>query len=87
MATAIDPSKFPAGYLEESTANQVIAFASVFIGIQIISVSLRFLAKYVSKSRFGVDDWLIIPAAFSGIALCAVSICEFTIVVMIEIGG
>ena len=75
MATSATPT-FPPGYLEQYIWHQLGQFATAFIVINIFFVGLRYVARYVSKTPIGLDDYLMIPGLIGGVALCAISIGE-----------
>ena len=70
-------TQFPPGYVEEYNGDTLVISVSVFMAIMIISITLRFLAKTLMKSKFGADDWLMILSAIFGIATDACSLGEF----------
>lgn len=41
---------------------RVIAVTSLFIGLNIVAVSLRFTSRFSRQARFGADDWLSLVA-------------------------
>lgn len=61
-------------YAEEYIGYELVDFASAMIAILVCFVSLRFIARIISKTSFGTDDYLTIPALVSVLALCGVSI-------------
>lgn len=63
-----------AEYADEYIGYELVDFASAMIGILICFVSLRFIARIISRTSFGTDDYLTIPALVSVLALCGVSI-------------
>ena len=65
----------PQGYLDEYTGFKLVGFASAFTAISICFTALRFIARYKSRTQFGADDYLTIPALLCIVALCAISIC------------
>ena len=81
MVQAADATAYgdinPQSVSDEDIGDQIIIAAGVFIALQTIFVVLRFVARLIGKSRFGIDDWFIIPSWLSGIGLCVCSICRF----------
>ncbi|KAI0201215.1 hypothetical protein F4808DRAFT_130596 [Astrocystis sublimbata] len=53
------------------TPSVLIGSAVFFTILTIVSVALRFYARLSTAARFGVDDWLIIPAALICIGTAA----------------
>ena len=76
MTTPATPM-FPPGYLEQYIGHQLVQFATAFIVINIFFVTLRYVARYVSKTPVGLDDYLMIPGLIGGVALCSISIGEY----------
>ena len=63
-------------FLDEYNGDGLVAFASIFIALQILAVISRFVARALSKTPFGADDWLVIPGLICGVAVAAISIGE-----------
>lgn len=74
MAPSITPE-----YANAYIGNELKNFAIAMIVILVLFVALRFIARVVSNTKFGADDYVTIPALISSIALCAVSILIVTI--------
>ncbi len=71
-------SNLPPGYLDEYIGFKLMWLSSAFIAINVFVVSLRYYARYVSKTSIGADDYLTIFSLVSAIALCAIGICEWS---------
>ena len=69
MVTSGD-ERFPPGYLEEYSGDDLIRVSAVFIVLQILIVGARFFAKTKVVAPLGVDDYVILPAL-----LCALGCC------------
>lgn len=69
---------FPPEYAHAYIGNRLLDFTSAMIGILICFVALRYIARFVSKTPIGADDYLTIPSIISSLALCGVSIGEIS---------
>ncbi|MCJ1246592.1 hypothetical protein MMC30_003801 [Trapelia coarctata] len=63
-----------AEYLQEDIGYQAFGCAVAFIVLEILTVGLRYFARYITKTRPGWDDWLILPCLFFSVAVCALVI-------------
>ena len=63
-------------YRNTDHLSELVQVASAFIATSICCVSLRFIARKVSRTRLGADDYLTIPAALLVVASCALAICK-----------
>ena len=46
----------------ENISYRVIVFVSIFTPLEIVLVGLRFYARSLTASKFGLDDWLVLTA-------------------------
>lgn len=60
FCTAANPS------LLDTRRNTIIIPVSIFLGLAIIAVALRFYARRLSKAVLGLDDWLAVGALVFG---------------------
>jgi len=51
------------------STDQLIAAAVILPVMGLVTVSLRYFARFSRKVSFGVDDWLLIPALVSFLVL------------------
>lgn len=65
---------FSQEYLNEYDGYRALACAGTFIGILVFCFGLRIVARWLRKTPLSWDDWLMVPALFSIIALCGVTI-------------
>lgn len=70
----MDAPSFPPGYVEASIGGTTLAVAIAFIVLEITIVALRFIVRYLSKVRTGLDDALIIPALVFCVGVCVLAI-------------
>lgn len=63
-------------YRKTDNLSELVQVASAFIGTSLCCGSLRFIARKVSGTRLGTDDYLTIPAALLVVTLCALAICK-----------
>lgn len=75
MSAPAPPSISPARVAAD-TGGRVIAVASTFIVLEIGVVALRFAARIIYRLKWGVDDYLIIPALIFCIGICIIAIGE-----------
>ena len=61
-------------YLKEYSGGTLLAVAGVLITLETVVVILRFFARSLTTSRFGLDDALIPFAWFTNIGLCTAGI-------------
>lgn len=61
-------------YTDAYNGYLLVGFASAMIAILTAFVALRFVARRVSRTTHGIDDYLTIPALLTSIGLCGVSI-------------
>ena len=69
-------SAFPPGYAEEDISARVIAVGVTFIVLEIAIAALRFTARAVCKTKWGLDDYLIIPALGFSLGMCTIAISK-----------
>ncbi|APA06276.1 hypothetical protein sscle_01g010460 [Sclerotinia sclerotiorum 1980 UF-70] len=62
-------------FLHEYSGHQLMVVAITFIPINIISVSLRFLARSLKRTSLGLDDILVIPSLILCLTLSILAIC------------
>lgn len=60
--------------LQEYTGNRCINTAAAFIVLEVLVAMMRFYAKNFTEAPLGLDDYLLIPALVSNLALCALGI-------------
>ncbi len=60
--------------LREFTGNRCINTAAAFIVLEVLVVMMRFHVKNLTQAPLGLDDYLLIPALVSNLALCALGI-------------
>ncbi|MCJ1440998.1 MAG: hypothetical protein MMC23_001484 [Stictis urceolatum] len=68
MVTARDSFTFTFAY---GDSREVIAIGAALPAVCIVVVFLRFITRFLSKNRIGVDDWLILGGLISVIGLGA----------------
>lgn len=74
MESSLASPAYPPGYLGESIGSHVLGCAIAFIVLEISIVALRYSTRYVTHTRSGWDDWLVLPALISSVAVCALGI-------------
>jgi len=67
-------------YIEEYSGGRLVALAASLIVIITFFVSLRFYARWLSKTKWGLDDYLVLLSlalliGASGLAIC--KCCRF----------
>ena len=62
MVTARDSFTFTFAY---GDSREVIAIGAALPAVCIVVVFLRFITRFLSKNRIGVDDWLILGGLVS----------------------
>ena len=60
----------------EYSGQKLIIFTAIFIPVQIISVSLRYLARYLIKGPWGFDDIVVFMSLASQMCMACISIGE-----------
>lgn len=60
--------------LQEYTGNRCLNIAAAFIVLEVLVAMMRFYAKNLTEAPFGLDDYLLVPALVSNLALCALGI-------------
>ncbi|RAL16068.1 uncharacterized protein BO97DRAFT_421305 [Aspergillus homomorphus CBS 101889] len=60
----------PPGYLDEFCGVQLIAVAVTLIILEVIFATVRFAVQMRQGRKWGVDDWLMLPALLANICLC-----------------
>ncbi|ORX93612.1 hypothetical protein BCR34DRAFT_580405 [Clohesyomyces aquaticus] len=78
---AFDPAllkKLPKSYLEEDLGHRLIIFASVFLVLQTLLITLFYIGRYLNKTLNGLECWLFMPIGY--IFSTAVCILGFFIV-------
>ena len=75
MATS--PPALSPEYIAEYSGGQLVAVAIAFIPILLSFVSLRFYSRRLSKTTYGLDDYLVLVSLIVQIGASAVAICEF----------
>jgi hypothetical protein len=69
------PSPTPAPeYLAESLGSQLIATSSIFIVLSTLFVALRYYARYLTQTKFGLEDIITPFAWLAEIGLCITAI-------------
>ena len=51
--------------MPEYSKGEVIAIGAIFAFLPVFAVALRFFARNLIRANYGVDDFLILPAAVS----------------------
>ena len=59
---------------DDHIGNKLTTLAICFIVIEAVLVALRFLARHITKTSWGLDDFLILPAL-----LCCWGVCIHSI--------
>jgi hypothetical protein len=67
------PTRTPE-YLAESLGPQIIATASAFIILSTVFVALRYYARYLTQTKFGLEDIITPFAWLAEIGLCITAI-------------
>ncbi|KAF5872207.1 putative integral membrane protein [Botrytis fragariae] len=65
---------FSPEYLAQYRGNTPIAICVTFIVLEIVFVALRYCARWVGKAKWGMDDFLMIPALILCLEQCGVGI-------------
>lgn len=65
---------FAPGYAEEDIGSRVLIAACVFIVLEIGFVALRCVARLKFGAKWGVDDYLVIPALIFCLGICVIGI-------------
>ena len=76
MASSLPP--LPPSYVQANQGYPAQACAIAFIAIAVCFSSLKVLARAVTRTRLGWDDWLLIPSLVSFLVECATIICTFS---------
>lgn len=71
-------STFSPGYLDEFIGFRLVWVSSASVAINVCFVSLRYYARYVSKTSIGADDYITILSLVFAVALSATGICEWS---------
>lgn len=61
-------------YLQEYSGNRCINTAAAFIVLEVLVAMMRFYAKSLTEASLGLDDYLLILALISNLAVCALGI-------------
>lgn len=61
-------------HLQEYLGNRCINIAAAFIVLEVLVAMMRFYAKSLTEAPLSLDDYLLIPALISNLALCALGI-------------
>ena len=61
-------------YLQEYSGYRSINTAAAFIVLEVLVAMVRSYAKFLTAAPLGMDDYLLIPALISNLAICALSI-------------
>ncbi|PQE33366.1 integral membrane protein [Rutstroemia sp. NJR-2017a WRK4] len=56
------------------SGNVALVFTSVFLGIQVICVALRYISRWLSTAPWGLDDILVVASLLLNVGLAALSI-------------
>jgi hypothetical protein len=64
---------------QEYCGNNLVTISIVFIILNSVFVILRFYARFITKTAYGWDDYLIIAGFISNVSLCVVSISTYTL--------
>lgn len=67
---------FTEEYINENIGTRLVVVASVFIGLEICVVALRFFARYKYRTQWGLDDYLMAPALLFCLGTCVIGISE-----------
>jgi hypothetical protein len=71
----MDPSKLPpSAFLPDDRGHQLKNTAIAFMVVETLFVGLRYVSRYLIRSRSGADDWLMPLAWVFNIGLCGVAI-------------
>ncbi|KAI1316660.1 hypothetical protein F5Y16DRAFT_393092 [Xylariaceae sp. FL0255] len=70
------PAHFPPGYAEQNLGWITQAVAILFIVLEILAVAARFGTRYHYKTKWGLDDYLIIPALIFCLGICITAVVE-----------
>lgn len=70
------PTRSPE-YLAESLGPQLVVIASVFMLLSTVFVALRYYARYLTQTRFGLEDVITPFAWLAEIGLCVTGIGMF----------
>ena len=65
-----DPSLF----LPEYSGTKRLTFTAVFVPIQVIAVSLRYLARYLVEGPWGLDDVVVLTSLLLQMCMAGLSI-------------
>ena len=71
---ASPPEKPSPEFLSEYIGDRLVNTAIAFIVLEIVLVALRFWVRRAHRSKFGWDDYLILPSLAFCISLCIVGI-------------
>jgi hypothetical protein len=67
------------GFLAEDRGRSIIVTASVMIGLCTLFVGLRYYARYLMNTPFGVQDVIVPFAWLAQVGVCSTAIGESTI--------
>ena len=59
---------------DENIGHQLVTVSAVMIVLQILALGARLVARRFQKTRFFVDDYLIMVAGAGGLAICSIAI-------------
>lgn len=63
-------------YIAAYRGHELVAVAVAFIPILVVMVGLRFYCRALTRSGWGLDDYLVILALFCQIGSSVLSICK-----------
>ncbi|PYH47015.1 uncharacterized protein BP01DRAFT_412158 [Aspergillus saccharolyticus JOP 1030-1] len=64
------PKQYPPGYLDEFCGEKLIILATSFIILELVFAAVRFYVLQMQKRKWGVEDWLMIPALLANLCVC-----------------
>ncbi|KAF2190025.1 hypothetical protein K469DRAFT_448133, partial [Zopfia rhizophila CBS 207.26] len=67
---------FPPGYLDEYNGDQVTKYAITFLVLEVLFLSLRFIARSMGKVPWGWDDSYLIAAAVLCAGIAIAGLCD-----------
>lgn len=71
----MDPSLLPkSAFYPDDRGHQLKNTAIAFIVVETLFVGLRYVSRYLIRSRSGADDWLMPLAWLFNVGLCAISL-------------
>ena len=71
------PTDLPASYLDQYIGHRLERVCIAFVILELVVVALRLYSKHLTTSPQGWDDYLIHPALFTNLGICALGIGTF----------